>query len=271
MIIILVDDQFVGDDNSYLHKLQYFQAAFHQSLIGSVLRQYNHLSILLGGRRSLREICLIVKNFGVQRTSHVHLDSRTFWSPIFSASVQQSTSKTLWLPIIITVEFPVFSWFGDNLQVKIFNLKYLNSFSHYKKYLFMIWTCSSMRLFSPMMIGPASAMIWALGWTTVFLPMVMSPFRSHSVQTTAPWWIFMLKWRQNQWVATVPWANIAGSLHRVFLNSKQWKCAQWLAACEVVNTCGCFCKSIISMGRKKSRTIKYKALFLFEFYTRKMH
>jgi hypothetical protein len=47
---LLVDDQFVGDDYNCLHKLQYFQAASHQSLVGSVPQQCNHLLILLGGR-----------------------------------------------------------------------------------------------------------------------------------------------------------------------------------------------------------------------------
>lgn len=152
--------------------------------------------------------CILLQSLWITNSEIVHLDSRTFWSPILSASVQQSTSKTLWLPMIITVAFPVFSWFGDNLFKKIFLIyKKYTILCIYNTYLLMIWTCSSIRLFSPMMIGPASAIIWALGWTTVFLPMVMSPFRSHSVQTTAPWWIFMLEWRQNQWVTTGHWTT----------------------------------------------------------------
>jgi hypothetical protein len=44
-----------------------------------------------------------------------------------------------------------------------------------------------------MIIGPASAMIEALGWITVMLPIVMSPRNSHSLQTIAPGAIFTLK------------------------------------------------------------------------------
>ena len=46
--------------------------------------------------------------------------------------------------------------------------------------------CSSIRLFSPMMIGPASATILALGCTTVLAPTDTSPTRELSLQTTAP-------------------------------------------------------------------------------------
>ena len=42
------------------------------------------------------------------------------------------------------------------------------------------------------MIGPDSAIILALGWMTVLAPMVMSPFSSDSLQTTAPVEIFTL-------------------------------------------------------------------------------
>lgn len=37
-------------------------------------------------------------------------------------------------------------------------------------YLLMISACSSIRFPSPMIIGPASAMIRAFGWTTVLAP-----------------------------------------------------------------------------------------------------
>ena len=39
-------------------------------------------------------------------------------------------------------------------------------------YLLIICACSSIRLFSPMMIGPASATIFALGWTTDLAPAI---------------------------------------------------------------------------------------------------
>ncbi len=44
----------------------------------------------------------------------------------------------------------------------------------------------------PMMMGPDSAIIFALGWITVFVPIVISPFNSHSLQTMAPGAIFIL-------------------------------------------------------------------------------
>jgi len=53
--------------------------------------------------------------------------------------------------------------------------------------------CSSTMLHSPMIIGPASAMIEALGWITVMLPIVISPRSSHSLHTIAPGAIFTLK------------------------------------------------------------------------------
>lgn len=40
----------------------------------------------------------------------------------------------------------------------------------YTQYLLIISACSSIRLPSPMIMGPASAMIRALGWTTVLAP-----------------------------------------------------------------------------------------------------
>lgn len=91
----------------------------------------------------------------------------------------------------------------------------------------MMRACSSIKLPSPMTMGPASAMIRAFGWTTVLgpgtttsrqdccktanrfpdrfqilstyyrnarsLPMVTSPLISLSTQTTAPAAIFTLK------------------------------------------------------------------------------
>lgn len=51
---------------------------------------------------------------------------------------------------------------------------------------------SSIILPSPMIIGPASARMHALGWIIVFAPMEMSPFRILSSHTTAPGAIFKL-------------------------------------------------------------------------------
>lgn len=59
--------------------------------------------------------------------------------------------------------------------------------------LLIICACSSTMLHSPMMIGPASAIMEALGCTTVMLPIVISPRNSHSLHTTAPGAIFTLE------------------------------------------------------------------------------
>jgi hypothetical protein len=53
------------------------------------------------------------------------------------------------------------------------------TFSYKNKTLVIIAVISYEKIFTvehpPMMIGPDSAMIFALGWTTVLAPMVMSP------------------------------------------------------------------------------------------------
>ena len=67
-------------------------------------------------------------------------DSRTLLSPILSASEVQSTSKTLLLPMIMTGTVP-----ASDFPESEFRL--------------MIRADSSMRLLSPMMIGPDSAII----------------------------------------------------------------------------------------------------------------
>ena len=68
----------------------------------------------------------------------------------------------------------------------------LQKLKKYNPYLLIIWTCSSIMLFSPMIMGPEEAIILALGWITVRVPIVMSPWRSHSEQTIAPLAIFTL-------------------------------------------------------------------------------
>lgn len=60
-------------------------------------------------------------------------------------------------------------------------------------YLFAIVAISSIMFPSPIMIGPASAMILALGWIIVFGPIVMSPFNILSSHTKAPTAIFTLQ------------------------------------------------------------------------------
>ena len=74
----------------------------------------------------------------------------------------------------------------------------------------MIRACSSTILLSPIIIGPASAMIEALGCITVMLPMVISPFNSHSLHTIAPEAILMLK---NRTITT--FINIKGKPEKV--------------------------------------------------------
>lgn len=51
---------------------------------------------------------------------------------------------------------------------------------------------SSIMFPSPIIIGPASAMILALGWIIVFDPIVISPFKILSSHTKAPTAIFTL-------------------------------------------------------------------------------
>lgn len=68
----------------------------------------------------------------------------------------------------------------------------------YYIYLLAIVAISSIILPSPIIIGPASARIHALGWMTVFAPIVMSPFRILSSHTTAPGPIFKLYKHKHQ-------------------------------------------------------------------------
>ena len=56
----------------------------------------------------------------------------------------------------------------------------------------MMEACSSIMLFSPIMTGPASAMIVAFGCITVMLPTVIVPRSLLSTHTTAPGAIVML-------------------------------------------------------------------------------
>lgn len=60
--------------------------------------------------------------------------------------------------------------------------------------------CSSIMLFSPITIGPASAIIEALGWTTVILPMVITPFSLLSKHTIAPGAILTLQKNKNKFL-----------------------------------------------------------------------
>ncbi len=57
----------------------------------------------------------------------------------------------------------------------------LNSPREHNAHLLMILACSSMRLFSPMIIGPASAIISAFGWITVLAPATKSWSQSWQV------------------------------------------------------------------------------------------
>ena len=66
-------------------------------------------------------------------------------------------------------------------------------FSSHCNYLLTIVAISSMIFPSPIIIGPASAKIIALGCTTVLGPIVISPFSMLSSHTIAPTAIFSLK------------------------------------------------------------------------------
>lgn len=128
-------------------------------------------------------------NFSVyKKTANLPFDSTILLSPTFLDSTTQSTSKTLLFPMTIVTVLPS----SAHLKIKHCSRRFENL---NKVYLFIICTCSSMILFSPMTIGPPKARIFALGWMTVRDPIVISPCNSHSQQTTAPLAIFALQKR----------------------------------------------------------------------------
>lgn len=119
-----------------------------------------------------------------------HLASKTLLLPILRASTVQPTSKTFWEPITSTGVLSLLCWSRGNLED-------LNDWSKNEGeltpvYLWTIFACSSIKHCSPMMMGPASAMMVARGWTIVPDPTVMSPLSFASSQTIAPGNILML-------------------------------------------------------------------------------
>lgn len=120
-----------------------------------------------------------------------HFDSKILLSPILHASTVQSTSNTLLAPIVNTGTVSV-SCLSKG------SLKKSHKVIHYYRtliinYRWIILACSSIKHFSPIIIGPASAMIVALGCTIVPAPIVISPLSFDSSQTRAPTKIFILK------------------------------------------------------------------------------
>ena len=124
-----------------------------------------------------------------------HLDSRTLLSPILRAEERHPTSNTLLLPIIMTDTTPSLACrFRDKINRsprrrhnKLSQLGLSAVRTWLSGFLALTMTaCSSMRLFSPIMMGPASAMMVAFGWTTVRAPIDTSPSNLLSLHTTAP-------------------------------------------------------------------------------------
>lgn len=114
----------------------------------------------------------------------VLLPSNTFFSPIFVASMVHPTSNTLFDPIKSVGGLAGGSMSSSTLALLI------------------IVAYSSIKQFSPMMIGPASAIIVTRGWIMHPPEMVISPMNvlsSHS-QTIAFGIIFKLqrKWRNDK-------------------------------------------------------------------------
>lgn len=126
------------------------------------------LPTVWGGKRRL----LKSLTFTSESKPLTHLDSKTLLSPIFKALEVQSTSKTLLLPTIITGVVP---WSPSSTLLDMV-------------------TRSSMRLFSPIMMGPLSASILAFGWTTVLKKRTIWVASSWRKVSDAPSRFTWLRW-----------------------------------------------------------------------------
>lgn len=122
-----------------------------------------------------------------------HFDSKILLSPILHASTVQSTSKTLFAPIVNTGTVSASCLSKGSLKELQMIYQHQDLIVNYR---WIILACSSIKHFSPIIIGPASAMIVALGCTIVPAPIVISPLSLDSSQTRAPTRIFMLQFRK---------------------------------------------------------------------------
>merc|ERR1719433_711719 len=134
--------------------------------------------------------CPYITQFSGSLSRHVTLHSEPIVHPLETSTCRPTEllhSNTLLSPtFLLLMTAPISNMLPDPMYITCFSAGAPVGGLSLGSSSLTMWTSSSMTLLSPMMMGPASAMILALGCTKHLCPIEISPFSSASAHTCVP-------------------------------------------------------------------------------------